>query len=75
MHADAGEQRKQRAKDEADPTDDVEHTDATVSIEVRCADNYDLSLELYTAEQRTDLLARALGADVSVHFVSETALQ
>jgi exopolyphosphatase/guanosine-5'-triphosphate,3'-diphosphate pyrophosphatase len=47
----------------ADPSDPV-------AIEVRCHDDVDLSLEMYTAETRLDLLESGLERAVELRFVS-----
>lgn len=45
-------------------------SDDPVLVHVCCDDEADISLELYTAHQRTGLLERALGRPVELRFVS-----
>jgi exopolyphosphatase/guanosine-5'-triphosphate,3'-diphosphate pyrophosphatase len=51
---------------------DDHHADSSdpVAIEVRCHDDVDLSLEMYTAETRLDLLESGLERAVELRFVS-----
>ncbi|MGI9623052.1 MAG: Ppx/GppA family phosphatase, partial [Acidimicrobiales bacterium] len=52
---------------------DVSVTDDEVSIGVVVADGADLSLEVYTAEQRKRLLSSVLRRDVNISVVGQTS--
>jgi exopolyphosphatase/guanosine-5'-triphosphate,3'-diphosphate pyrophosphatase len=41
-----------------------------IAVEIRCLDDVDLSLEMYTSCERVDLLVTALGQPVELQFVS-----
>jgi exopolyphosphatase/guanosine-5'-triphosphate,3'-diphosphate pyrophosphatase len=42
----------------------------SIVIDIGCADDVDVSLEMYSAEERKDLLVSALGCQVELRFVS-----